>query len=103
MSPESPSTGPQDYPRPTCLLHRDESAVGTPSAPLMVAERRPQCGRSSPISQRSLDRYVTGPGADEPPAQWSASSTRSRWVPASRHVLDCVPTVSWWRRRAPPR
>ena len=34
---------------PDMLLRRDESAVGTPSALLIVAERRPQCRRSSPI------------------------------------------------------
>src|SRR6266536_3772961 len=43
-SPESPATGPPNYPRPM-LLCRDESTVGTPSALLIVAERRPQCRR----------------------------------------------------------
>jgi hypothetical protein len=35
------------------LLRRDESAVGTPSALLIVAKRRPQCRRSS----RLVDRF----------------------------------------------
>jgi len=47
------------------LPWRDEPAAGTPSAPLIVAERRPHMPKVIADITMSLDGYVTGPGADE--------------------------------------